>query len=71
MKKLTKESRLKTCPFCGSEAEMWEDQDGECIAQCYSRHCGVIPGIWTTREQAIAQWNTRITFHANIVNVDL
>lgn len=52
----------KVCPWCGSEAEVYQ-QEGRWIVRCTSNgECPVMPYSWTfaTKEKAIAAWNTRL-----------
>ena len=55
---------LKPCPFCGSKAEVWQN-DGSTVwnVRCGStRRCQdfPVPAMERdTREEAIAAWNTR------------
>lgn len=51
---------LKSCPFCGGKAEMFQSVYGFSVA-CTSKSCGIEP--WTpirhTEAEAIKAWNTR------------
>lgn len=52
----------KTCPWCGSEAEVYQTE-GRWVVRCTSvGGCPVIPYSWTfeTKEKAIEAWNTRL-----------
>lgn len=53
--------RLKPCPFCGGEAEMYEGHRDHWKVRCTS--CGALPGRWFAREgaqlKAVKLWNTR------------
>lgn len=53
---------MKRCPWCGSEAEVYQTE-GRWVVRCTSvGDCPVIPFTWTfaTKEIAIEKWDTRI-----------
>ncbi len=54
------EIKLKPCPFCGGEAIIYEnDEDDEYMIGC-KNCCAAEPMTeWASKENAIAQWNTR------------
>lgn len=51
------------CPFCGSEACIrtyeYDDTTNYSVA-CTEEDCGIEFGMFSTREEAIRRWNTRI-----------
>ena len=49
--------KLKPCPFCGSEAELFE-APGVYFVECSNPKCNY-PTNWDTKEEAITAWNTR------------
>lgn len=51
---------LKSCPFCGSEAEFNSDEFGECVC-CKSCSATVHNGVYGEegRKLASADWNSR------------
>ena len=51
---------LKTCPFCGSEAEFNSDEFGECVC-CKSCGATLHNGVYGEygRKLASADWNSR------------
>ena len=52
---------LKSCPFCGGEAELKEGER-EYFAMCmiYCMKCGINTGLYDYEEEAIDIWQTRI-----------
>lgn len=51
---------LKTCPFCGGEAEIVEDRlFGEDYYAGRCRSCAATYAFEATKEEAIAAWNRR------------
>ena len=54
------ETELKTCPFCGSEAEFNSDESGECVC-CKSCGATLHNGVYGEegRKLASADWNSR------------
>jgi hypothetical protein len=53
---------LKPCPFCGSEAEIWQDEDNWWCIGCSGsdRGCPVaFMNAWRTEADAIEAWNRR------------
>ncbi len=48
--------KLKPCPFCGSEAELFE-APGVYFVECSKCY---YPTSWDTKEEAITEWNTRV-----------
>ena len=53
---------LKPCPFCGSEAELFESP-GVYFVECSNPKCNY-PNNWNTREEAVAAWNKRAEVQA-------
>lgn len=51
-------TELKPCPFCGGEAELYNDE-GLWKVQC--EDCEASTGQYYMPENAIAAWNTRHT----------
>ena len=53
--------KLKSCPFCGGEAEVFES-DAWYIVGCYNISCPIMPHTWMseTVEEAIECWNRRV-----------
>lgn len=50
------ETKLLTCPFCGGEAEVWEDNVfGTFVPQCPS--CNTTHGRFINRKIAVKAWN--------------
>lgn len=50
--------KLKPCPFCGSEALLWEIKDCECYRVfCTKCPCGM--GVSLEKNEAIEAWNKR------------
>lgn len=54
------EIKLKTCPFCGAEAEFirYEDEDGD-EWQVSCRHCFAATWNADSKELAAEAWNRR------------
>ena len=52
------EVKLKPCPFCGGEAELYEDGifSGAFV---YCKKCGTLKGYYLETEKAIEAWNRR------------
>lgn len=40
---------LKPCPFCGSEAELYNHKDGSQEIFCKAGDCIKMPSVWNTR----------------------
>ena len=57
---MTEETKLKTCPFCGSEAEFNSDEFGEGVC-CKSCGATLHNGVYGEegRKLASADWNSR------------
>lgn len=54
------EIKLLPCPFCGGEAIVYEDEQYNQYMIGCKNCCAVEPMTeWTSKENAIAQWNTR------------
>ena len=51
-------AELKPCPFCGSEAELFE-APGVYFVECSNPKCNY-PTNWDTKEEAVTAWNTRV-----------
>ena len=52
---------IKTCPFCGGEAELSEgDREYFEMHLIYCMKCGVNTGNCNSEEEAIFIWNTRV-----------
>ena len=49
---------LKTCPFCGGEAEITKWHEGYFV-ECREQRCGGTIGAYKTEAGAIGAWNTR------------
>jgi len=59
-------SKLKTCPFCGSEAKWFEGGFGELQPSCTNEQCGCQfrGDIWATeksKDRLADKWNTRLS----------
>lgn len=59
-------SKLKPCPFCGSEAEIQDLNDGLCYrrkyryrVKCQKCPCSFAFTFFKTKESAVDAWNTR------------
>lgn len=55
------EIKLKSCPFCEGEAEIFEDEPKQFYVACTNPECkceACLP-FATTKEEAIKAWNTR------------
>ena len=50
---------LKGCPFCGGEAEINQGGSANWWIQC--KICSIMGERESTKERAIAAWNTRIS----------
>lgn len=51
-------SKIKSCPFCGNKANIYQDMSGAYLVQCDS--CGVSTlHCYCTKEDAINVWNKR------------
>lgn len=54
------EIKLLPCPFCGGEAIVYEDEQYNQYMIGCKNCCAVEPMTeWTSKENVIAQWNTR------------
>ena len=53
--------KLKSCPFCGSEAKIYSVRNIYRI-YCDNEKCYVCPDIWHkgTFEEVAQRWNTRV-----------
>jgi Lar family restriction alleviation protein len=51
--------QLKKCPFCGGEAFIPKNEDGEWCTWVVCRECNAETSYFETLEEAIAAWNTR------------
>ncbi len=51
-------NELKPCPFCGSEAELYEDYTGFWVVQC--KKCGMGTLCRKQQRSVIKEWNRRI-----------
>lgn len=61
-----KEVKLKPCPFCGSEAKVWQGMFGGWRAFCTNRKsCGAMI-VCATEQDAIRDWNRRINDEVEI-----
>ena len=52
--------KIKPCPFCGGEAELWNNNIEEYklyAVQC--KNCGMVTPYWFDDELAVEQWNRR------------
>lgn len=49
---------LKSCPFCGGEAEITKWHEGYFV-ECREQRCGGTNGAHVTKKSAIEAWNTR------------
>jgi hypothetical protein len=52
--------KLKSCPFCGGEAEINETEDGRVVVGCAKYQCVEQKYGYATEKYAIADWNKRI-----------
>jgi Lar family restriction alleviation protein len=59
---------LKTCPFCGGEAEVIEDEEpcyygSSSVYRVECKKCPTSFGGWhfNNKQQAITAWNKRVT----------
>lgn len=60
---------LKPCPFCGGEAEIWEDKVFRTfVPQC--KECTAQHGRYTSRERAVDAWNTRKPMEAVVAELE-
>ena len=53
------ETKLKPCPFCGSEAHIEERKMVRIWYEVRCDNCDAGTGIWKTPDEAIKAWNTR------------
>lgn len=56
--------KLKPCPFCGSDAKLVENYQGQVKIKCTNLVCGVSPGGWFDdpygdARYAVYAWNKR------------
>lgn len=58
MRSMMKIVELKSCPFCGCEAVLIEDE-GAYKVFCRSAYCDAQYGWCATEEQAVDGWNHR------------
>lgn len=54
-------SRLKPCPFCGTEAHIAEGPCTTWHVECMNPNCQASTCTWCDRESAIRCWNERVT----------
>ncbi|MBR6538092.1 MAG: Lar family restriction alleviation protein [Lachnospiraceae bacterium] len=60
---------LKSCPFCGGEAEIWEDKVFcTYVPQC--KECNAQRGRYINKENAIKAWNTRKPMEAVVAELE-
>lgn len=52
-------NRLKSCPFCGGEAELYQTYNGCYQVECHK--CGARSCIEKKKENVISKWNERTT----------
>ncbi len=50
-------TELKTCPFCGGEAEM---NGIKTLFHIRCKHCGAATGLFIDKEVAAEAWNRRV-----------
>ena len=57
---MTMEEQLKTCPFCGSEAEIVRNGSGSYFVRCTNRQCAAKTRLYHENETgARMSWNKR------------
>lgn len=62
---------LLPCPFCGSEARVWDYPTRGYEVECVKQDCPVEPHIWNeTQEGAAKAWNTRATPAPEVAALD-
>lgn len=62
-------AELRKCPFCGGEAEIWEDKVFVTfIPQC--KECNAQRGRYINKENAIKAWNTRKPMEAVVAELE-
>lgn len=62
-------AELRKCPFCGGEAEIWEDKVfGTFVPQC--KECTAQHGRYTSRERAVEAWNTRKPMESKVAELE-
>lgn len=60
---------LLKCPFCGGEAEIWEDKVFVTyVPQC--KECNAQRGRYINKENAIKAWNTRKPMEAVVAELE-
>ena len=57
---------LKSCPFCGGSAKLYEVRDGQIYYEIWCTHCGVRTEQYETEAEAIEKWNHRVERTAKI-----
>ena len=61
---------LKPCPFCGSAAELLQDDDGRWTQVMCAGCGGKAPEVMASKEAASAAWNRRATSAADAAEVE-
>ena len=56
---MTEENKLKTCPFCGSEAFLVDDDEKNYGVFIACSKCCSSTGIFKTKDEALVAWNSR------------
>lgn len=51
---------LKPCPFCGSEAWLFEGEGKEFFVYCTNHDCNAEGRIMDDRAKAVRRWNRRV-----------
>jgi len=54
---ITPDSTLKSCPFCGGEAKMAENDAYYAVIEC--KKCHMQSGQWNNESGLIKAWNQR------------
>lgn len=55
---MNSDKNLKPCPFCGCNAELWQDYTGSWLVECGC--CGVRTLIKKNKNLVIRDWNRRV-----------
>lgn len=53
--------KVKPCPFCGGQAQIYDFKDGRYLVECINPDCDVYPYTSThyDKQEAIDAWNRR------------